>query len=116
MSRKYPHVKQHDAMDCGAACLSMVARHHGRKYRLDELREMTYIDKQGVSLRGISDAAEKCGEREAEELPEPGREGGERGGLREGVKACVPCTYFIVQYFIRKIKFRIFQYSCHTTL
>jgi ATP-binding cassette subfamily B protein len=61
MSRKFPHVKQHDSMDCGAACLSMVSRFYGRKYRLEELREMTYLDRQGVSLKGISEAAENIG-------------------------------------------------------
>ncbi len=48
-------------MDCGATCLRMVARHYGRYYSLDFLRELTYLGKQGVSLLGISDAAEHIG-------------------------------------------------------
>ncbi len=48
-------------MDCGATCLRMVARHFGRNYSLDYLREITYIGKQGVDLLSISEAAEKIG-------------------------------------------------------
>jgi ATP-binding cassette subfamily B protein len=47
--------------DCGATCLRMVARHHGRHYSLEYLRELSYLDREGVSLMGISDAAEKIG-------------------------------------------------------
>ena len=48
-------------MDCGATCLRMVARHHGRFYSLEYLREITFIGKDGVALIDISDAAEKIG-------------------------------------------------------
>ena len=48
-------------MDCGATCLRMIARHYGRHYSLDFLRELTHVDREGVSLMGISDAAEKLG-------------------------------------------------------
>lgn len=48
-------------MDCGAACLRMIARHYGRFYSLERLRELTYFGRQGVSLLGISDAAEEIG-------------------------------------------------------
>lgn len=48
-------------MDCGAACLRMVARHHGRYYSLEFLRNLTHQRKEGVSLLEISDAAEHIG-------------------------------------------------------
>lgn len=48
-------------MDCGAACLHMVARHYGRFFSLEYLRDLTHINIEGVSLRGISDAAEHLG-------------------------------------------------------
>ena len=48
-------------MDCGATCLRMIARYYGRYYSLEALRELTYMGKQGVSLLGISDAAEHIG-------------------------------------------------------
>ncbi|HMN91313.1 MAG TPA: peptidase domain-containing ABC transporter [Saprospiraceae bacterium] len=61
MPINFPFYQQHDAMDCGATCLRMVARHFGQYYSLEYLRELTYVGKQGVSLLDISDAAEKIG-------------------------------------------------------
>ena len=60
---KFPFTRQHDAMDCGPACLKMVAEHYGRHYSLEMLRESTSIGREGVSLLGISRAAEKIGMR-----------------------------------------------------
>ena len=48
-------------MDCGATCLRMIAKFYGRSYNLDYLRDITYVDREGVSLMGISDAAEEIG-------------------------------------------------------
>lgn len=61
MPKKFPFYKQHDETDCGATCLRMIARYHGRYYSLEYLRELTFVDRQGVSLTGISDAAEAIG-------------------------------------------------------
>lgn len=48
-------------MDCGPTCLRMVAKFYGKSYSLPFLREKCYIDKEGVSLKGISEAAELIG-------------------------------------------------------
>ncbi|SDM62023.1 ATP-binding cassette, subfamily B [Pedobacter steynii] len=48
-------------MDCGPTCLRMIAKHYGRNYTLQRLREVSGINRQGVSLLGISEAAEKIG-------------------------------------------------------
>ncbi len=48
-------------MDCGPTCLRMVAKFHGKSYSLPFLREKCYIDRAGVSLKGISEAAELIG-------------------------------------------------------
>lgn len=58
---KFPHYLQPDAMDCGPTCLRIVARHFGRHYNLETLRELTWKTREGVSLLTISDAAEKIG-------------------------------------------------------
>ncbi len=50
-------------MDCGPACLRMIASYHGKEYSLHDLRDRSYIDKEGVSLQGISEAAESIGYR-----------------------------------------------------
>ena len=59
--KPFPHLKQPDAMDCGATCLAMVAKHYGKNYSVQKLREMCSATRAGVSLLGISDAAEKIG-------------------------------------------------------
>ena len=55
------HYSQHDAMDCGPTCLRMVAKHYGRSYRLQTLREKSSFSREGVSLASISEAAESIG-------------------------------------------------------
>jgi len=58
---KFPVYQQLDAMDCGPTCLRMIAKYYGRHYSLQTLRENAFITRAGVSLLGISDAAEKIG-------------------------------------------------------
>ena len=54
----FPRYKQLDAMDCGPSCLRMIAKFYGKSYSLEYLRSRAYITNRGVSLLGISDAAE----------------------------------------------------------
>ena len=61
MKVRYNFTPQLDARDCGPACLHMVSKHHGRQHNLALLREYCHITREGVSLLGISDAAEKIG-------------------------------------------------------
>ena len=58
---KFPHYKQLDAMDCGPTCLRMVAKYYGKNYSLQYLRSNSYITREGVSMLGISEAAENVG-------------------------------------------------------
>lgn len=48
-------------MDCGPACLQMVSRFYGKNYSLSTLRDLCHITRDGVSMLGISDAAEETG-------------------------------------------------------
>ncbi len=57
----FPFYKQLDAMDCGPACLRMIAKYYGRSYSIQTLRDRSYITRGGVSLLGTSDAAESIG-------------------------------------------------------
>lgn len=59
----FPHYRQLDAMDCGAACLRMITKFYGRSYTAQTLRQRSSITREGVSLLGISDAAESIGMR-----------------------------------------------------
>ncbi|PIP54520.1 MAG: ABC transporter ATP-binding protein, partial [Bacteroidetes bacterium CG23_combo_of_CG06-09_8_20_14_all_32_9] len=58
---KNPFYLQPDSKDCGPTCLRMLAKHYGRSYTLQYLRERSFITREGVSLLGISDAAENIG-------------------------------------------------------
>lgn len=48
-------------MDCGPSCLVMVALHYGKLVDRDKLRRISSLGKDGVSLLGISKAAEEIG-------------------------------------------------------
>lgn len=61
MINKFPLYTQNEAMDCGPACLRMVAKYYGHHYSLQTLRKKCFITREGVSLLGISDAAENIG-------------------------------------------------------
>jgi ATP-binding cassette subfamily B protein len=61
MSKRLPQYRQHDTADCGPSCLRMIAAWHGKNYSLQHLREKCHITRDGVTLLGISDAAESIG-------------------------------------------------------
>ncbi|WP_373804352.1 cysteine peptidase family C39 domain-containing protein [Bacteroides heparinolyticus] len=60
---KFPSYIQLDGMDCGAACLQIISKYYGRYFSQQTMRELCHITRNGVSLRGISDAAETIGYR-----------------------------------------------------
>jgi ABC transporter, ATP-binding protein len=59
--RHFPHYLQHDAADCGPTSLRMIAKHYGKEYSAEMLRRHCYVSREGVSMLGISDAAEYIG-------------------------------------------------------
>ena len=61
MLRSFPHYQQLDSMDCGPSCLRMIAKFYGRVYSIQNLREKAFITREGVSMLGISEAAEAIG-------------------------------------------------------
>jgi ATP-binding cassette subfamily B protein len=44
-----------------SACLAMVSSHYGKDFGLQYLRDKSFITREGVSLLGISEAADKIG-------------------------------------------------------
>lgn len=97
----FPHYLQLDVMDCGPTCLRMIAKFYGKSYSLQALRDRSFITREGVSMLGISDAAEHIGFRTS--------------GVRITFKQLVedvplPCilhwnqNHFVVCYGIRKTK------------
>lgn len=57
----FPIYKQLDSLDCGPTTVQMVAKHYGKSVSRQHLREQAHINRQGVSLLGISDTAESIG-------------------------------------------------------
>lgn len=94
-------VEQYDVMDCGPACLCMIAAHYGKKYKLEKLRSSAFLGKDGVSFYGISKAAEQIGMRSV---------GGRIAFDKLMEKAVLPCIvhwnqdHFVVVYKVKKKK------------
>lgn len=61
MKKPFPHILQLDSMDCGPACLKMIAKYYGKNYNIQYLRKRSYITRIGVTMLGISEAAESIG-------------------------------------------------------
>lgn len=97
---KFPFFKQYDAMDCGPSCLRMIAAFYGKNYSLQKLRELSHISREGVSLLGLSDAAEAIGFRTI----------GARITFEQLFQAPKPCVvhwdqdHFVVVYKLKKGK------------
>ncbi len=53
--------RQFDQMDCGPACIRMVASHYGKDYSLSYLRSLSHLTREGVSVAGIRDALNEIG-------------------------------------------------------
>jgi ATP-binding cassette subfamily B protein len=59
--RRMRFTRQIDEMDCGAACLAMIASHHGRSVSLARIRQLVNTGLDGTSLRSLCTAAEELG-------------------------------------------------------
>jgi HlyB family type I secretion system ABC transporter len=58
---RYPFYAQQSGSDCGAACLVMIGRYWGKTMRLNRVREMAVMSRDGSSLKTLAAAAESCG-------------------------------------------------------
>ena len=54
----FPFYRQLDYRDCGPTCLRMIAKHYGKTFSREFLRDKAGITRVGVTMAGISDAAE----------------------------------------------------------
>jgi len=103
LNNSFPFFSQHDQMDCGPTCLKMVAKSFGRNFKLQTLRNLCDINRSGVSVLGITNAAEKIGMRT---LPA-------KLDLDNLKQAEMPCilhwrqNHFVVLYKVSKNKYSI---------
>ena len=93
-------VKQHDSMQCGVACLQMVSRYFGREYSLHFLSDICFATNEGVSMLGISEAANEIGLHSV----------CTRATVEELSKVSLPCilhwnqNHFVVLYKVKRGK------------
>ena len=59
--KNFSFSRQHDTMQCGITCLQMVCRHYGKEFSIETLSRYCFATTEGVSLLGISEAANKLG-------------------------------------------------------
>lgn len=103
MIKNFSYYKQQDQMDCGPTCLRMVTKHYGRKFSIQKLRSLCFVNRGGANLLAISEAAEKIGFRTT----------GVKLSLNQLNQAELPCilhwrqNHFVVLYKIRKSKYYI---------
>lgn len=45
--------RQFDQMDCGPACVRMIASYYGKEYPLSYLRSLAHLTREGVSVASI---------------------------------------------------------------
>ena len=58
---EFPFILQRDSMQCGISCLFMVCKYYGHEIPILSLSQICIATVEGVSLKGISEAAEKMG-------------------------------------------------------
>lgn len=104
---KFPFYKQLDAMDCGPTCLRMIAKYYGKTFSVQQLRDQSFIQRTGVNLLGISEAATSIGLRAT--------------GIRTSInnlkeQSKLPCilhwnqVHFVVLYKIERKRGKTFFY------
>jgi ATP-binding cassette subfamily B protein len=59
--RKFKLIKQHDSMQCGAACLAMLCYYYGRYYTIEAISKRMSVSNTGVSMYAISESANSLG-------------------------------------------------------
>lgn len=59
--KNFPFIAQHDAMDCGPACLAMISKYYGKNHSLQYLRDVSFLTREGVSLTGLTEACNNIG-------------------------------------------------------
>lgn len=58
---KYPLIRQHSQMDCGAACLSMICKFYGKDVSINTTRDLAKVKQEGASLSNLERALTELG-------------------------------------------------------
>ncbi len=96
--KSFPVIYQHDAMQCGIACLQMVCQYYGRTYSMEAISNFCHATTEGVSMLGISEASENLGIESVSA----------KVSVEKLTKAPMPCilhwsqSHFVVLYRVKK--------------
>lgn len=99
--KKFPICIQHDAMDCGAACIKMITDFNLQSYSLSEIKEICMPTREGISLSNIAQTLDEL---------DYNTIGGKLTVERLCTKAPLPCIlhwnqeHFVVLHKISKMK------------
>ena len=105
---KFPIVIQHDAMQCGIACMQMVCKFYGREYSQEYLSELCHATVEGVSLLAINETMGSLGFHTV----------CARAAVETLEKVPLPCilhwnqNHFVVLYEVRKGTVRLRGAEC----
>lgn len=94
-------VRQRDAKDCGPSCLAMIVKYYGGSFNINSIRTDCALNREGVSLLGISKAAEELGFKSV---------GGRLSFSSLASEALLPCivhwsqNHFVVVYKVKNQK------------
>lgn len=97
---KFHFYHQQDSMQCGVACLQMVSKYFGRKYSLNFLADICFATTEGISMLGLSEAANEIGLHSV----------CARATVEELSKVSLPCilhwnqNHFVVLYKVKRGK------------
>jgi ATP-binding cassette subfamily B protein len=100
---KFPFYKQSDYKDCGPTCLKIIAKYYNKVISLRQIRQFSETTREGSSLLGLSDAAEKSGFKSL----------GVKINLEKLNEAPLPCilhwnkNHFAVLYKVKKEQYYI---------
>lgn len=100
MKTNFPNYRQPDHKDCGPTCLKIISKHYGKVISLQQVRQLSETTREGSSLLGLSEAAEKLGLRTL----------GVKISLKDLAEAPLPCilhwnkNHYVVLYDIAKPK------------
>lgn len=105
-NKSFPFYRQMDSVDCGPACLQMIAKYFGKYYPLPYLREECFISRNGVSLRGLAVGADTIGLRSmAVKVAYQKKNKNDHPGLTEAPLPCIAHwnqNHFVVVFKITK--------------
>jgi len=96
--KPFPTYRQTESKDCGPTCIRIIAKHYGKLYNIQQIRELSETTREGSSLLGLSEAVEQLGFRSL----------GIRTSLNKLSEVPLPCIlhwnqeHYVVLYKIKK--------------